>query len=247
MRRVIADVVLALALCLGLGIPEAVALPPGSSTDRGLELRLGLFLPDGGGELWSINEDLFSLDASDFEDATFGLSWVQSLTNHIELGVGFEAYERTVRSAQRGFIDDFGLPILHDTQLSLTPLTVDVRFLPLGRFRQRPGGRQVLKPVVWVGGAAGLMRWEYEELGDFVFSDDEGDLVLFDRFRGRGTTSVFQVAAGLELPLSTRINLILQARQTWADDDLDFDDAYGGPARLDFGGTTLSGGVALRF
>jgi hypothetical protein len=204
-------------------------------------------LPDGGGELWRANEALFTLEAADFEDATFGLAWIQSLTRHVELGVGFEAYERTVRSAQRDFVDDFGLPILHDTQLSLTPLTVELRLLPLGRFRQRPGGRQVLKPVVWLGGGFGLMRWEYEELGDFVFSDDEGDFVLFDRFRGRGTTGVFQAAAGVELPLSPRINLVFQGRRTWADDELDFDDAYGGPARLNFGGTTLSGGVAFRF
>lgn len=235
-------------------------------TDRAFQIRLGGFFPRGGdGDVWDANEALFTLDRSDFDSVAVGLSYVSSLSNHLELGVNLDFQGETVLSEQRDpiagglFTDTDGFTVRHDTQLGLVPLTLDLRLLPGGRFRLRPGGRHVLQPAVYVGGGIGATFWEYEEIGDFVDDPIVPTIISFDRFRDTGVAFEAHLLAGVDFPISRSVNLLVEGRYAWADDELGesyarsvppeptLPDLFLGADELDLGGVAVHGGVAFRF
>jgi hypothetical protein len=225
---------------------SAAAASPGVP-ESAFQVRLGWFFPSGGSDLWDVNEDAFTYDDSDFDSGVFGMTFVQSVSNQFEVGVNLDFYGDTVFASQRGFTDDFGNPVFHDTEISSVPFTVDVRFVPGGRYRMRPGGRKVLKPVFYVGAGVGITFWSWEEVGDFVFEDDLGFFVSYDRFKETGEALEVHGLAGVELPVGSRFSLVFEGRYSKADDDLSFEDAYNGPGTLELGGTSVYCGGSWRF
>jgi hypothetical protein len=209
------------------------------------QFRIGGFLPDGGGDLWEDNAEVFTLSASDFDDVTVGFSFVRPFSNNFEVGLNVDLYDGTVLSRYADYFDEFDFPIYHDTTLEMVPLTVDVRFLPFGRYRMRHGGRQVLKPVLYVGAGAGVNLWAYEEIGDFIdFSVPE--LPIFPgRFEDSGAAFETHVLAGVELPLSPSFNLLLEGRYSWSEDTLGED--FSGFGDIDLGGVWINVGGSFRF
>ena len=245
MRRA-ARVVLATAfLAVGVGSAGAQNPHPPWPRTEAIQLRFGAFFLEGGGELWDSNEEVFTLDASDFDDFIFGLSWVHSFTNHVELGVNLDFYGETVLSQYRDYVDSDGFRIYHDTSLDLVPLTADVRFLVGGRHRIRAKGRRVVKPVFYVGGGIGAIFWDYEERGDFLdFTEDP--LVIFPgRFQDDGSALEIHALAGVELPMGRATSFLLEARYSKADDDLGGD--FSGLGEIELGGTAVYGGFSFRF
>lgn len=218
---------------------HAQGFGPGPS-DRAFQFRLGGFFPAGDGALWSDNEEVFTLDVSDFDDLALGFSYVASISNYMELGFNVDFYDSTVLSGYRDYVDEDGFLILHDTTLETLPLTADLRLLPLGRYRNRPGGRAVRQPVPYVGGGIGMTLWEYEEVGDFIDFGDPAMPVFFDRFVDDGVAFEAHVLAGIELPLSPNVNFLLEGRYAWADDTT----ALG---EIDLGGFSGYGGLSFRF
>lgn len=250
--------VIAAAVTLLAATTAALAQGRPWPASEAVQIRVGYFAPSGGGDLWDTDEDAFTLDVSDFDDLALGLSWVHSFTNQVELGVNLDFYEETVSSQYRGFVDEDGFPeyrdrakggfpIFHDTTLTLTPWTVDVRFLPTGRQRTPPRGRYVLKPTFYVGAGIGTVFWRYEETGDFVFFDSAGvPLDLFsNRFKDDGVAFEIHALAGIELPLSPTTGLLFEGRYSLANDELsgDFSDL----GTIELGGTAFYGGLSFRF
>jgi hypothetical protein len=229
------------------------AQPDPGPYDTGFQVVVGALFPAGGGEIWGANETTFTLDRSDFDGFALGFGLAQALNNRFEIGAHVDFYDETVLSSQRGFVDQKGFAIFHDTELSQIPLVVDLRVLPAGRYRLRAGGRKVLQPVPYLGGGLGVIFWEYEEVGDFVFRVDslticgQLDCVLFDRFKETGTAFEFHGLAGVEFPLGPRTSVILEGRYSVADAELDPEDAYNGPGTLELGGTSAYVGFSCRF
>lgn len=213
--------------------------------DSAFQFRLGQFFPDGGGELWSDNEEVFTLDSSDFNDIVWGFSYVAGTSNTLEVGLNVDFYDGSAYSSYRDFVDEAGYPIYHDTALSLMPVTADLRFLPAGRYRMRPGGRQVLKPAFYIGGGGGLNFWEYEEVGDFIDFTMEPNEIFYSRYKDSGTAWELHALAGFELPLSPGFNLLFEGRYSWCEDTLGGNLA--GLGDIDLGGASLSIGGSFRF
>jgi hypothetical protein len=221
--------------------------------DRAVQFRLGGFFPKAEGGLWEENESVFTLDGSDFNGVAAGFSYVHGATNHVELGLNIDFYGETVLAADRDFTEaGTGAPILHDTDLGLVPLTVDLRFLPAGRYRIR-GERRVLKPVFYVGGGLGFTFWEYEETGDFV--DDSDPLfpeIFFDRYKDSGAAFEVHALAGAEIPITPHFHVLLEGRRSWS--EAEPDESYaefflnpGGDNDLDLDATWVQAGVSYRF
>jgi hypothetical protein len=235
--------VLGLVLAPGLaGAVEAGGYGPGRE-DLAVQVRVGGFWPSGEGRFWDDLENTFTLDESDFNDVVIGFSIVRALSNHVEIGFNADFYDASVRAAVRGFEDEFGFPILHDTRLETLPLTVDLRFLPAGRYRERGHGRRVLQPVVYLGGGAGFAYWEYEEVGDFV--DFRRREIFFDRFAEDGIAFEIHGLAGLELPFGHTFSVLFEGRYSWADDEPGGD--FAGLGELDLGGFSGYIGGSWRF
>ena len=228
----------------------ALVLSPAARAQSGVarhafQLRFGGFFLDGGGELWESNEETFTLDSSDFDGFIFGMTYTGAFNNHLEYGLNVDFYSEDAISAYRGVVDEDLFPIYHDTNLDMLPVSFDLRFLPAGRYRQRPQGREVIRPVFYLGAGAGLNFWEYEEVGDFVdFSLDPPE-VFYDRFVDDGQALEAHVLAGVELPTSPHFNFVLEGRYSWAEDDLG--GGFAGLGDLDLGGAALYAGAAFRF
>ena len=133
MKRTTLPAALIVTLFVALVAPVA-AQPRGvSGPNNAFQVRLGYFMPRGGGEVWEENEQVFTTSISDFNDFVWGVSFTSGLANNVELGVNADFYSATTTSGYRDYLDQSGFPILHDTRLSQLPLTVDLRFLPTGR------------------------------------------------------------------------------------------------------------------
>jgi hypothetical protein len=213
-------------------------------------VRLGGFFPDGGGDLWNGNEALFTLDASDFDGFNFGTSLLHSVNPHAEIGVNADFYDEGVASSYRDPIPGFpdlipehpdGFPIVHDTELSLLPVTLDVRYLPWPRSRgPRRGG-----PVIYFGAGLGMVFWEYEEVGEFLDFSSDPVTIIADSFRDSGTAFTYHVLAGIELPLSLSTNVLFEGKWSSADDELQGD--FSGLGEIELGGASVCAGLSFRF
>jgi hypothetical protein len=245
MRRLTLSFALIAAL-LAVSLTPALAQGRGRGyRDNAFQFRLGQFFPDGGGDLWKDNEEFFTMDVSDFNDIVWGVSYVTGFSNELEIGLNVDFYDGNSFSSYRDYVDEAGYPIYHDTRLDMMPVTVDLRFLPTGRYRMRPGGRQILKPTFYIGGGGGLNFWEYEEIGDFIDFMVEPNEVFYSRYKDSGTTWEAHALAGFELPLSPGFHFLVEGRYSWCEDTLG--GSLAGLGDIDLGGYSLSVGGSFRF
>lgn len=214
---------------------------------RAVQFRMGLFQFDGESGFWDDTADVFTLAPSDFDDVLVGVSFVRSVSHQVEVGFNADFFGETVRSSYRDFVDSAGFSILHDTELSIVPVTVDVRFVPGGRFRERPGGRRVPKPLFYVGVGAGFSFWEYEEFGDFLDFTFDPPEIFYDRFQDDGAALEIHALAGVEIPISRRTNLLIEGRVSSSDDDLGGDFSGLAEREIDLSGSAIYGGVSFAF
>jgi len=237
----------AIVAVLALAVSASAHGGPPRPRSNAFQVRFGWFFLEGDGELWETNEEVFTLKASDFDSFVFGLSFVHSFDNKVELGGNIDFYSRTVRSSYRDWVDGRGYPIYHDTYLAMTPMTVDVRFLPTGRHRIRAGGRRVLKPVFYVGGGIGFVLWNYEEYGDFLdFSEDPDNPYIFPAsFRDDGAAFEYHGLMGVELPMGPASSILFEGRYSKADEKLG--DDFEGLGNIELGGPSIYAGFSFRF
>jgi hypothetical protein len=199
-----------------------------------IAFRIGQFKPRGESDLWWENEEFFDFLVSDFNYPFGGVEFAFEINEFVDVAFGVDAYSRRVTTNYREFVRDDGTEIIHDTRLTVVPITTGVRFLPLGKF-------QVVSP--YVTGGLGLYPYEYREEGEFI------DFATFDilgaAFRDRGVGFGTYAAAGLEVTLTRGFLLFGEARWhwVWADHGEDFRD-FGD---FDLNARQLTFGFTLRF
>jgi hypothetical protein len=229
-------ILLAGTIAMLLSVPSALCFA--QRPTNAFQFRIGGMMLEHDGDLWRDTEKVFTIvDDSQFEEVIVGFSFVTAPSNYFEIGLNADLYDASFFSRYREYLDEFGYPIFHDMHLTMVPLTVDFRFLPGGRYRIRHGGRQVRKPVVYIGAGGGINLWNYEEIGEFIDFDDEDWPIFFDQFEDSGAAFETHVMAGLELPVAPRFNLVFEGRYSWSEDTMGEDFA-------DFGDIDLSGAMA---
>lgn len=237
--------ILAILTILVSVLAAGSVMAAGQVADRAFQFKFGGFFLHGDSDFWVETEDVFTLDSGDFDGGMVGFTYLTTMSNHLEVGLNVDFYNETVFSAYRDFTDADGFRIFHDTSLSMVPLSVDLRFLPAGRYGTRGSRGQVLvrRPVFYLGGGLGVNFFEYEEVGDFVDFDLEE--VIFDRFLDTGAAFSAHALAGIELPVSPGLGLLIEGRYTWSEEDLGSD--FAGLGKLDLGGTSVSVGLSYSF
>ena len=204
------------------------------------------FFPSGNSDFWQTNEAAFTLDASDLDGVMAGVGYTSSLSDHFEFDVNADVYAASTTSADSYYVDQNGYPILHDSRLSLFPVTVGIRVLPAGRYARRGADkkRYVRRPVPYFGAGIGAAFWEYEEEGDFVASDLS---IVYERFTESGVALQTYAMLGIEFPVGPEWNVTFEVRRSWAEATPGGEFELVNPGSLDLGGTSVVVGGSLRF
>jgi opacity protein-like surface antigen len=235
---------------LGLAfVGLAVATWPAMALADGLEVRMGAFRPLGGssaqpGSCGDVNptgcnlfldlDELFGATRKGWTGLAGGIEYSRSLSRKVELGFHIDGFGRTRFTSYRDYEWEDGGDIEQELKLSVVPIGMTVRVLPLG-------DRKVLSPYVGVG--ADIVVWEYAEWGDFL-DGDSMDVSSVDRMVS-GATPGLHVAAGLRVPLSHDFSATAEVRYLLAKkDQMEYPfEVYD----IDASGTSATFGVQLRF
>ena len=102
-----------------------------------------------------------AFDFGDFNSATYGVEWLVPVGRYLEAGGGASLLRQTVPTVHVGIRDTDGRDIPRNLSLLQAPLALTVRVLPLGQsYRVQP----------YLGGGVALIRWQFQESGDFAAS-----------------------------------------------------------------------------
>ena len=185
-------------------------------------VHLGDFQPEGDSEYWDDVERDFTGGVDDLENVSFGIDYLLPLNRNFSLMFSGTGYAGDTTQSYRGFVDNFGDRIRHDTTLGIASATVGVVVHPFG-------SDAPVSPYIGAGG--GSYFWSLEEEGDFI---DNNDDVFFATFKDEGVAFGYYYLVGLEAPITRRMSIFGEGRWTQVDDELS-DDFEG------FGDIDLSG------
>lgn len=246
---------LLLALVLGLLTPihAAASLEKDSSDKADFLFRVpkASFVARGGWNFASTNSEIFELvqdeltvEKGDFNSPVLILDFAYRINPRIDVMFRFGYSRVSVDSESRDYVDQDDNPILQATELKKIPLTGNVKFyvtprgLEISRFAYVP---RSFAP--YVGGGGGLLWYRFRQVGDFV---DFEDLSIFsDAFNSDGWTPTFHVFGGVDIKLTPRLFLAVEASYDWAksdmgDDFVDFDP-------IDLAGFAMTVGLQIVF
>lgn len=239
----------AVAVALSIALP-ARAEPQGdgqsepdfrfSAPNMSLGLRAGFTFQRADSDIYDFLTEQLTLSKSDFDAPTFAIDLAWRLSDRVDAVVGVEYSRRERRSEFREFVDQDGIPIVQDTELSQVPLTLGLRLYLTSRGRRV--GRYAWVParvVPYVGGGAGFTYYRLRQQGEFV---DFVDLTIFqDLFESNGWTVSGHALAGIDIRLNPSLGLVLEGRYQWASDDLT--GSYVGFEPIDLNGLRTMAGI----
>jgi len=222
-----------------LALVALMATPSASYAQQSLNVYFGGFVtPDA----WSRdhddvirnNADFLAFDPSDFNGPTVGAEWLIGLNDFLDAGLGVGFTQQTVHSVYLDFVNSNGSEIDQDLKLRTFPFTATVRLLPLGR-------HDAFTP--YVGGGVGIIRWRYEESGEFVdFSDGS---IFRDTFTADGAATGPVILGGARFPIG-RVDVGGEVRWQHAEGDLPNDLGFSG-SKIDLGGFTYLVSFNIKF
>lgn len=211
-------------------------------------VRFGRTFARADSDVFDQTMDLFTLDRGDFDAFTFGVDVTSWVTESYDALISV-TYSRS--SANSEYIDWVGsddLPIEQETRLSQLMASLGLKVYPTSR--GRAVGQLAWIPrrmVPYVGLTGGLLRYSFEQSGEFIRFQTEDFDIVEDEVTTGGWTPVGQLLAGVELGLTSDAVLLLESRFTAASASPSESQDFRGFDRIDLMGLQATAGVALRF
>jgi hypothetical protein len=213
--------------------------PRGSVGLRGSWLFAG-----AGSDLFDFVTRQLTLDKKDFNSPGLGADVSFALTDRLDLQGGFEWNRVSRPSEYRDFVDNQLLPIEQTTELKTIELGATLRYA------LTPRGHQVSRLawlpnrfVPYVGAGGGVIRYDFQQSGDFV---DFVDLSVFPEFfRSQGWAPSVHALGGVHIRLYRGLYGSVEARYTKASGKLSSDFIDFDP--LDLSGVRTSAGIRVLF
>ena len=209
--------------------PGAPSFRPPSSADFMLgrpRVTVGLsgnwVNASAGSELFDFVTDQLTLERSDFNRPAVGIDLSINVAPRLDATMGFEGSKMEKTSEYRKFVDNKLLPIEQTTGFKEQAFSAGVKLALL------PAGRRVSryawipsKITPYVGAGGGMLRYDFEQFGDFVdFADSH---VFNSHFRSAGWTPSAYASGGTDVHLFSRVFMSLEGRYTWSSATLDKD------------------------
>lgn len=219
------------AVTVAMALTAVLAVPSASMAQQAISLNVGGFVPRGEtarhaddvlrNNLNAGGDSLY-FNVSDFNNVTVGGEWLIGLNDFIDAGLGVGYYAKTVPSVYDNLTYPNGREIEQDLSLRVVPLTATIRFLPIGR-------RDAFTP--YIGGGVGVMRFRYQESGEFV---DVRNNIFTDTFTASGTATGPVILGGARFPVGG-LDVGGEVRYQHALGDISAEDDFLG-TKIDLGG-----------
>ncbi len=175
-----------------------------------------------GSDIFDFVTEQLTLDRSAFNKPALGLDFSLNVAPRIDVMLGFEGSRMEQASEYRHFVDNKLLPIEQTTSLKEQTLTAGVKFALL------PSGRRVSryawipsKLTPYVGAGAGVIRYDFQQFGDFV--DFQDSHVFSSTFKSAGWTPSGFALGGADIHVLRRVFMSVEGRYTWSSAKLDRD------------------------
>jgi opacity protein-like surface antigen len=239
---------LAIALALALpGIPAAAQSagdgylfhPPVAT----IGLRGGYSAATAGSDVFDDVTRQLTLNKGDFGSLTIGADIGFRITSKLDITVDAGYSRSSHKSEFRDFVDNNDLPIEQTTTFERIPFTANLKL------HLAPPGRSIgtlawipSRFVPYIGGGIGVMRYRFEQQGDFV--DFNTNAVFNSSFDAQDWAFVQQVMAGAEYNVSPKFGVTFDARYLHGRGTLGA--AFNGYDKIDLSGVSGSVGLSLR-
>lgn len=210
-----------------------------------LTIRSGSFRPRGEGLLFSAWSSALTLEPSDLRAQSIGVDGAWQLSERVELLVAVEGSSATASSQSRSPRPGSTLPVRQTTAFTVEPVgTVALRYYLVPPFRWIEGTGWVAEPSrVFLGGGLGMLAYQVRQQGEFV--DDVNGRTFAADFASRGAGRTGYLSAGIEVPVVSRLGVLLEARYQWANAPLA--GSLASFQQVDLSGLRLSVGVQRRW
>lgn len=209
-----------------------------------LTLRGGFSLLRAQGDAFDFVQEQFTVGGRDFHGPSGEADLSFRITPRLFLMASAGYSHSSVPSEFRDFVDNRELPIEQVTRVKRVPMALNVKgyLTPpgrtIGRFAWIPN-----QFAPYAGAGAGTMWHRFEMSGDFI---DFADFAVFSTtYRSEGFAPLAQGFAGLDITVSPRVALTVEARYQWARAAMGPE--FEGFDRIDLSGLQTSAGVHLRF
>jgi opacity protein-like surface antigen len=199
-------------------------------------LQLGAQTPNGESVYWDDKKIDFTGDPDDFEGAALAVDYRRFVSPLVAVQVSIEGYEADSDQTYIDFVDEFGSPIIHNTNLEQATFGLGVVVFPAGR-------DHLLIPYVGVGGE--IVSWKLTEAGDFIDFGVDPSEVFNDFFFDENDAFGYYLQAGLEFAIGDGWALFAEGRWDRVDDELEGD--FIGLGEIDLSSKRISAGIAWAF
>jgi hypothetical protein len=213
-----------------------------------ISIRAGYSQPSAGSDLFTESFQTFSLQRSSLGAPDLGAELGINLLPQLDLTLGIEFAGRSRNSDYRHFVDNNNNPIEQTTTFQRIPVTAGLKAYLL------PPGRSIgslawipSSVVPWVGAAVGMTHYRFAQEGDFIGPQGtDGSLPVYsDKLESSGWGYTGQASAGVDVSISARTAVTLDARYTRAHATLDRN-YFSGYNDLDLSGASVALGLTFR-
>jgi hypothetical protein len=212
-----------------------------------ISIRAGYSQPSAGSDLFAESFQTFSLQRSSLGAPDLGAELGITVLPQLDFTLGIEFSGRSSGSDYRHFAED-GKPIEQTTTFQRIPVTAGLKAYLLPRGRSIGSLAWIPSSVVpWVGAAVGMTHYRFAQEGDFIGpARADGSIPIFtDNLESSGWGFTGQASGGVDVNVSTRTAVTLDARYTRAHATLDRN-FFSGYNDLDLSGASVALGLTFR-
>jgi opacity protein-like surface antigen len=204
-------------------------------------LWIGASVPDAHGSFWDDNFQNYKASRGQLTGVAFGGDYIRHLDRHNALMLSAGLSFSSVREPARHVLDEDGNPLEHHLDLGTLSLTAGYLFYPAGTEHRL---------IPYLGAGAGLYLGELRAYRSSFTTDDcdeDGNCTTeyVDEQDSPFLTVGYFAVAGLEVPVSSHMALLVDGRYTVAHAHLGSD--FRDNRSLDLSGGQYVAGVAIHF
>lgn len=206
----------------------------------------GLAAPAASGGVHRLATRELTVDRSDFQSGAFAFDLALTIRPRLDVVATVEKSRSVNPSEYRDWVDNNDQPIEQVTKFERMPLMLSARYYLTDRGRRVGSVAWIpARLVPFVSGGVGVVRYTYEQNGDFV---DEQTLNVFSaRLRSRDWAPALQGSAGLQWSVSPRLLLTGDLRYLHASGDGEAPSGHFEGYRVNLSGVSSMVGLTLRF